>query len=69
MIIYFLSLSIFVKKHKDIAASVQKVTEEIIFKILNNLYEVTKCENVCLGGGVALNALANGKIFEKNKAQ
>lgn len=52
------------QKHKDIAASIQLVTEEIYFKILNHLYSVTKTENLCLGGGVALNALANGKIFK-----
>lgn len=57
----------FVQRHKDIAASVQKITEEIIFKILNHLYKITECENVCLGGGVALNALVNGKIFDKTK--
>lgn len=58
---------IFTRRHKDIAASVQKVTEEIIFKILNYLYKLTECENLCLGGGVALNSLANGKIFNNTK--
>lgn len=51
------------QKHKDIAASIQLVTEEIYFKILNYLYLITGSKNLCLGGGVALNALANGKIF------
>lgn len=54
----------FTQRHKDIAASVQKVTEEIIFKMLNYLNEITNCENVCFGGGVALNALVNGKIIK-----
>ncbi len=53
------------KRHKDIAASIQAVTEEIYFKMLNYLYSITKTENLCLSGGVALNALANGKIYEK----
>jgi len=52
------------QKHKDIAASIQKVTEEVYFKILNHLYSITKEKNLCIGGGVALNALANGKIFD-----
>jgi len=52
------------QKHKDIAASIQKVTEEVYFKILNHLYSVTKEKNLSIGGGVALNALANGKIFD-----
>ncbi len=51
------------QKHKDIAASIQKVTEEIYFGILRHLYSLTKCENLCVGGGVALNAVANGKIY------
>ena len=51
------------QKHKDIAASIQEVTEEIYFKILNHLYVLTKQTNLCIGGGVALNALANRKIF------
>jgi len=51
------------KRHKDIAASIQKVTEEIIFKILQHLATVTKEKNLCMSGGVALNALANGKIY------
>lgn len=53
------------KHHTNLAASIQAVTEEIYFKMLNYLYSVTKTENLCLSGGVALNALANGKIYEK----
>ena len=50
------------QRHKDIAASLQKITEEIIFKMLNHLYKETKMENLCMAGGVALNSVANGKI-------
>ena len=50
------------QKHKDIAASLQKITEEILFKMLNHLYSETKMENLCMAGGVALNSVANGKI-------
>lgn len=53
------------KRHTDLAASIQMITEEIYFKMLNYLYSITKIENLCLSGGVALNALANGKIYEK----
>lgn len=53
------------RRHADLAASTQLVTEEIYFKILNNLYSLTKSSNLCLSGGVALNALANGKIYER----
>ena len=48
--------------HKDIAASLQKITEEIIFKMLNHLHKVTKLDNLTMSGGVALNSVANGKI-------
>jgi carbamoyltransferase len=48
--------------HKDIAASVQRVTEELIFHILNHLHKKTGLENVCIAGGVAQNSVANGKI-------
>ena len=51
------------QKHKDIAASLQKVTEEIYFKMLTHLYLITKTKDLAIGGGVALNALANGKIY------
>ncbi len=51
------------QKHKDISASVQKLTEDILFKILNNLHEKYKIDNLCIAGGVALNSVANGKIL------
>lgn len=51
------------KRHKDIAASIQEVIEEIYFKQLCYLCVLTNTKNLCIGGGVALNALANGKIF------
>lgn len=50
-------------RHKDIAASIQRVTEDVYFKMLNYLYKLTGYEDVCISGGVALNALANGKIY------
>ncbi|OGK41132.1 hypothetical protein A3A74_02200 [Candidatus Roizmanbacteria bacterium RIFCSPLOWO2_01_FULL_35_13] len=53
-----------IKRDKDLAASIQAVTEEIYFKILNHLYGLTKTKNLCLSGGVVLNVLANGKIYK-----
>ncbi|UCC91400.1 MAG: hypothetical protein JSV39_03755, partial [Candidatus Aenigmatarchaeota archaeon] len=44
-------------RHEDIAASLQKVTEEVIFKMLNHLHYLTKTENLCMAGGVALNSM------------
>mgnify|MGYP001414163111 CR=1 FL=1 len=51
--------------HMDVAASIQKVTEEIILKISRSLKEEYKISNLCLAGGVALNCVANGKILEE----
>ncbi len=51
------------KRDKNLAASIQAVTEEIYFKVLNYLYQLAKTPNLCLSGGVVLNALANGKIY------
>lgn len=51
-------------KHQNIAASLQAVTEEIIFHLLNLLYKRFPSENLCLAGGVAMNSVANGKITQ-----
>ena len=51
--------------HMDIAASIQKVTEEIMITIVTSLKKEFKINNLCLAGGVALNCVANGKILEK----
>lgn len=51
------------QRHKDLAASVQKITEEVMLKILNNLYKETKNDNLVISGGVALNSVANGKVL------
>lgn len=48
--------------HKDLAASVQRITEELIFHILTHLHKKTGLENVCIAGGVAQNSVANGKL-------
>tara|TARA_B100001741_G_C16469275_1_gene559138 strand:+ start:69 stop:1124 length:1056 start_codon:yes stop_codon:yes gene_type:complete len=47
----------------DIAASIQKVIEEIIIKLSSTAIKLTKINNLCLAGGVALNCVANGKIL------
>ncbi|MFT7479518.1 MAG: carbamoyltransferase, partial [Gammaproteobacteria bacterium] len=47
----------------DMAASIQKVTEEILLKMVNHLHEITGAKALCLAGGVALNSVANYKIM------
>jgi carbamoyltransferase len=53
------------EREMDIAASIQAVTEEIIMKMVNHVYEVTKQKYLCLAGGVALNCVANGRILRE----
>lgn len=53
------------QRHKDIAATLQKVLEEVLVKQVEHLYEITDTENLCMAGGVALNSAANGIIKEK----
>lgn len=53
------------KRHMDIAASVQKVTEEVMLKMANHLHRETGLENLCMAGGVALNCVANGRILKE----
>ncbi len=48
--------------HKDLAASVQRHTEEVIFHVLRRLHALTGLSRVCIAGGVAQNSVANGKI-------
>ena len=51
--------------HMDIAASIQKVTEDVMIKIAKSLKEEFNISNLCLAGGVALNCVANGKILKE----
>lgn len=51
--------------HMDIAASIQKITEEIMIKLAKSIRKEYGIKNLCLAGGVALNCVANGKILEE----
>ena len=51
--------------HMDIAASIQKVTEEIMIKLARSIRKEYGFKNLCLAGGVALNCVANGKILQE----
>lgn len=53
-----------IQRHKDIAAALQMIYEETLFKILNHIYVKTKCPNLVLAGGCGLNSVANGKILK-----
>ena len=51
--------------HFDIGASAQKVLEDILLKMVNHIYEKFPMKNLCLGGGVALNGVANYRIMKE----
>ena len=51
--------------HSDLAASVQAVLEENYFAVLNFVQRESGQKNLCLAGGVALNCVANGMVFDK----
>ena len=50
--------------HCNMALAIQKVTEEIVIKMVKETKKLTNSNNLCLSGGVALNCVANGKIEE-----
>jgi carbamoyltransferase len=49
----------------DIAASIQKVTEEIMLRMARHVHKVTGEDSLCLAGGVALNCVGNGKLLRE----
>jgi len=54
------------RRFADIAASVQRVLEEILVDLARRLHEETKLPDLCLGGGVALNGVANARILRES---
>ncbi len=54
------------QREMDLAASVQKVVEEVVLKIAKDLQNKTKARSLCLAGGVALNCVANGVLHRTN---
>ena len=53
------------QKEMDIAASIQKVTEEIILRLANTIHRELNTDYLCLAGGVALNCVANGRLLRE----
>ena len=51
--------------YADVAASIQKVTEDILLRMARHAREVTLSPNLCMAGGVALNCVANGRILRE----
>jgi carbamoyltransferase len=55
------------QKDMDLAASIQRVLEEVLLRLTRSLAGETGMENLCLAGGVALNCVANGKVLRDAK--
>jgi len=53
------------QREMDIAASIQKVTEEIVLRMARHVHEKTGEKYLCLAGGVALNCVANGRLLRE----
>jgi len=53
--------------YKDVAISIQKVTEELVMLMATHAKRITGMENLCLAGGVALNCVANGLLQKSGK--
>ena len=51
--------------HKDVAASLQKVTDEVVIRLANHVYRETGLPNLCMAGGVALNCVSNSEILKR----
>ncbi|MEW6307278.1 MAG: carbamoyltransferase N-terminal domain-containing protein, partial [Verrucomicrobiota bacterium] len=59
------SESFITQREMDMAASIQAVTEEAVFRMARTAKELTGAKYLCLAGGVALNCVANGKLLRK----
>ena len=55
------------QREMDIAASVQKVTEEVVLRLAHTAYRELGTDYLCLAGGVALNCVANGRLLREGK--
>src|SRR5207253_9249395 len=53
------------QRHMDIAASIQKVTEEAMLRMAREVHRRTALKNLVMAGGVALNCVANGRILRE----
>ncbi|MBU1766575.1 MAG: carbamoyltransferase, partial [Candidatus Omnitrophica bacterium] len=54
------------QRDMDIAQSIQEVTEEVMLRMAQHVYQETGKKNLCLAGGVALNCVSNGRILRES---
>jgi carbamoyltransferase len=53
------------QRERDMAASVQKVTEEVVLSMARHIHQETQMKHLVLAGGVALNCVANGRLLRE----
>ncbi|QYX30560.1 SxtJ family membrane protein [Sphaerospermopsis torques-reginae] len=61
--------SLLTQREMDIAASIQKVTEEVVLRLAKKVHQELKTDYLCLAGGVALNCVANGRLLREGLFQ
>jgi carbamoyltransferase len=57
------------QRYADVAASIQRVTEDLLLGLVRQAHELTGMRALCLAGGVALNSAANGRILREGPFQ
>jgi len=53
------------QREMDLAASIQKVTEEVMLRAVRHVHRQTRMKDLCLAGGVAMNCVGNGRILHE----
>ena len=53
------------KEHEDLAATLQAVYEEVLLKMANHIHKETGLDKLCIGGGVGLNSVGNGRVIKE----
>ena len=54
------------QRESDLAASIQKVTEQVMLRMASHLHRLTGSPNLCLAGGVALNCVGDGRLLRES---
>jgi carbamoyltransferase len=50
--------------HCDLALAIQEVTNEVVLRMAREAIRLTGSKNLCMAGGVALNCVSNGKLYD-----
>ena len=53
------------QKHMDLALAIQRITEDVVIQMAKEAKRISKSDNLCLAGGVALNCVANGRLIDE----